>query len=110
MKKILFAALIVALCASLAWAHSPSSISITITDGAVEVVISHPVSDPIEHYIKLVTVSVNGIEVERREFTTQSQEGQAATFEIPGLRTGDKVAVTAVCSRFGNKRQDVTVP
>jgi len=109
MKKFVIAAFLAVLLLSAAYAHSPSSISIKILDGVVEVFVTHPVSDPATHYIKLIAVSLNGTEVGRQEFTTQKPDGQAASFTVPGLKSKDVVSVYAVCSRFGDKRKDLTV-
>jgi len=110
MKKFIIVLVIAAVFVPAAYAHSPSAITVKTINETVEVFISHPVSDPIEHYIRLVTISINGKEVQSREFTTQSAEGLAVTFDIPGLKSQDKVIVFAVCNRFGDKRQEVTVP
>lgn len=54
-----------------------------------------------KHYIKLITVRLNGNDIIRQTFTVQKGDQQFAMYEIPELKKGDILEVEVVCSRFG---------
>ena len=115
MKKILFAFLFI-LTVSIIFAHSPSQITLSydtktsmLTINVIHPISGTKVSDPKKHYIKDITVSVNGKEViiESIKFQ-QSDKGEKCSFLL-NVKKNDKVSVKAVCSISGTKIAQITI-
>ncbi|MCL2334771.1 MAG: hypothetical protein FWC57_01755 [Endomicrobia bacterium] len=96
--------------AQTAFAHPPSKIEITPKGETLAVTVTHNVKDPTKHYIKEVVVTVNGKEAADKKETRQTHtKTQTASFDIPGLKSGDKVSVKATCNLYGSKTVEITV-
>jgi hypothetical protein len=93
---------LVVLVAGPAYCHPPKDIAITITGENLDVVVSHPVADQADHYIKSIQVSLNNTLLIKQTFFQQTGDKQIARYCIPGLKSADRVAVQADCSRFGS--------
>jgi hypothetical protein len=85
-------------------AHPPSAVSVSYNQLTAEltVSISHPVENQPGHYIKEVTVTVNGNVVNDSVYTGQPGTDPFTYTFSPELREGDIVRATAVCSQFGS--------
>jgi desulfoferrodoxin (superoxide reductase-like protein) len=85
-------------------AHPPSDMSVTYLELSKElrVTITHAVPNPGEHYIKEVTVSMNGKVVNDSRYTSQPAP-DTFTYTYP-IETGttDEIKVTATCSLAGS--------
>ncbi|HUV06272.1 MAG TPA: hypothetical protein VMX75_01005 [Spirochaetia bacterium] len=67
-------------------------------------------TDPTKHFVKQVTVSVNGKQVLVQYLDSQeSPTTEVAIYKL-SLKSGDKVSVDAVCSLRGNITKALTVP
>ncbi|MCX7926724.1 MAG: hypothetical protein N2606_01075 [Candidatus Omnitrophica bacterium] len=95
---------------NISFAHSPSSISATVNEGTVDVVVEHSVANPSNHYVKLILIKVNQEEVGKKEFSSQeSNDTQTASFEISGLKPADEIEISAFCSRIGSITKTIVV-
>lgn len=105
MKKTFFAAAIVLAFAVAVSAHLPSDIIITfdLSKSTVYANIMHDSKEISKHFIKQIVVLVNGKSMITQLAVTQTDsEKQSVSYVIPGLKTGDKVAIDADCSIFGD--------
>ena len=110
MKHIFIAIAIVTIFAGSAFAHPPSDITELISGTKVNVMVKHTVSDPKKHFINHILITVNGKNTSEKKFIDQTDnEKQAAPFDIPTLKKGDKVSVEATCSRSGERKKEFTV-
>lgn len=90
------------------YAHPPEKISLEFNKEThiLKVVMQHPVEDAGKHIVNKITVKMNGNEAVTQKFTVQlNKEKQEAVFLIPGLKSGDKIEVTATCNVFGKKKE-----
>ena len=95
------------------FAHPPSDIIITfdLEKSLVKVDIMHDTRDMAKHYIKQIEVLLNGKSIIKQQAATQtSAEKQSVVYIIPGLKAGDKVAIDADCSIFGDLTREAVVP
>jgi hypothetical protein len=85
-------------------AHPPSDMSLSYNELSKElrVTITHTVPNPGEHYVKEVTVSINGKVVNDSRYTSQPAP-DTFTYTYP-VETGttDEIKVTATCSLAGS--------
>lgn len=101
-------AVVILAWASAACAHPPSGIDGKIGGGKADITVRHGVADPAAHYIKRITLSANGATVAERAFTSQTDgTKQAASFDVPSVRKGDTITVSAECNRAGTAKKDV---
>ena len=112
MKKIAVLAALVLGFSLTVFAHPPTDIIITfdLQKSAVYAEIVHASKDIVKHYIAQIIVLVNGKEMIKQKAATQtSKDGQSVMFTIPGLKPGDKVAIDADCSIFGDLTKEAVV-
>ena len=65
---------------------------------------------PTEHFIKEITVMVNGKKIETKKFKMQdSNSGQMTAFIVTPLKKGDKITVDTKCSIKGFLRDELIV-
>jgi hypothetical protein len=94
------------------FAHPPTDIIITfdLEKSLVKVDVMHASKDIVKHFIKQIEVLLNGKSILKQQFTTQtSNEKQSVVYVIPGLKPGDKVAIDADCSIFGDLTKEALV-
>ena len=114
MKRSCLAAAVFAclLLVGTALATPPDSIAVSIDSSSIVTVgIHHPVksTDP-GHFIKTITVSLNGKTVIVQSLLSQTDlSWQRTSYLIRDAKKGDKLAVTAVCSYFGQLSKTITV-
>lgn len=76
----------------------------------LEVKMKHPTIEPREHYIRTITVSVNGAEAQIFHYTFQKLASEFDA-DIPlSLNSGDKVVVKATCRLGGSAEAELTIP
>jgi hypothetical protein len=112
MKKTGIVMFMVLAFAAAAAAHPPSDIIITfdLAKSAVMANIAHDTKDTGKHYIGQIIVMVNGKEMIKQKAETQTNnDGQNVMYVIPGLKTGDKVAIAADCSVFGGLTKETVI-
>jgi len=109
-KRVFFMSVVMSLAIiSYAYPNSPSDIKITLNARTVGIKVLHPVSDPSRHYVKTIVTKVNGAEAFRDEFKSQTGDHQELTREIPALKKGDILAITAYCSLYGDLTKEAAV-
>ncbi len=112
MKRIIPATVFVLAFCFAAFSHPPTDIIITFDLGksAVYVDIKHGSKHIDKHYINQIIVLVNGKEMIRQKAITQTgNDGQRVMYVIPGLKAGDRVAIAADCSVFGDMKKETVV-
>jgi desulfoferrodoxin (superoxide reductase-like protein) len=91
------------------FSHPPDAVNVAISANTVVITVDHPVQNPMEHYIKMITVTLNGEEKIRQIFTLQKGNQQYVMYVLPELRKGDKVEVEATCNKFGTLKVEEQV-
>ncbi len=94
------------------FAHSPSGISMEydLTEKTVKVNVAHTSKDITKHFVDEIILSVNGVKKVIQETTVQTDDkSQQLLYIIPELKSGDKITVKAVCSKFGDLSKDLKV-
>jgi len=93
-----------------AFAHPPSKIEAETKGETLTVTVMHDVKNPLKHYIKEIVVKVNGKEAVDKKYTGQvDNDKHLGVFEISGLKSGDKLSITATCNMYGSKTLETTV-
>ncbi len=115
MRKVIIT-LIFVLIASFIFAHAPSEITLNydantkmLSINVVHMIKSTQIPDPMKHFIKEITVTVNGkdVIVENIAFQ-QSDNGEKASLLL-NVNANDKVSVKAVCSVSGIKISEIII-
>lgn len=110
MRIIALSIVITALMVPAVYAHAPSNVDVSITDdGKVQVLVTHAVGNPKQHYIYKIEVSVNGEKILEKEYTEQIGNQQVDTFKIPGLEKDDKIEAHAYCNKGGDRKGEMTI-
>jgi len=94
------------------YAHPPSKIDAAYSPETkiLSVVVTHPVNDRRKHFIKRVDVSLNGEQIEKKEFKTQTDNAtQMVSFTIAGARSDDVITVEAQCNISGKLTETIEV-
>jgi hypothetical protein len=116
MKKILFILILTIVFSSFIFPHAASQVNLKYDKrtNMLTINIIHPisgtkVSDPKKHYIKEITVSVNGkaVILEAIKYQ-QSDKGEISSFLL-NVKRNDKVSVKTVCSISGTKIEQITI-
>jgi hypothetical protein len=93
-----------------AYAHPPQEITATFNKGKMEIVVVHPVSGQIGHYIKTIIVRQGENILAQDDFSSQEGQTQNASYTLVGLKSADRITVEAQCSLFGSKQIEIAVP
>lgn len=105
MKKILaMSVLFLFMSGSFALAHPPADIIVNYNSNnkILSVGIAHTVENPQKHFIRLITIKVNGKDWITQNFSNQiNADTQAASYAVVDLKKGDLVEVTAYCNKKG---------
>ncbi|MBN1794496.1 MAG: hypothetical protein JW844_05975 [Candidatus Omnitrophica bacterium] len=102
----------IVLAAGIACAHPPTDITLTFNSETkiLEVVITHPVSNPASHYVGKVDVSLNGRETLTQEISRQDNPTtQTVVYRIPDAKSGDIITLEAHCNLSGALARDIKV-
>jgi len=115
MKYSIFSGFILSLIliASIAQATPPDSIKINLdSSSTLSIMVFHPVKkNPSEHYIKEVLVKLNGAEIIKQDFQSQTDtKRQDVEYTLIDAKPGDKITVTAYCSLYGEMTQMLASP
>ena len=110
MKKnfIIFLGLFSIVLNSLAFAHSPADIvfNYDAKTKILSVGVVHTVEDVQKHFIKEITIKVNGKEWIVQEFASQATvDVQAVSYAQVDLKKGDVIEVLAVCNKSGQLKK-----
>ena len=94
------------------YAHPPSDIKITYDTRSKELhaVIMHNTANVLSHYIKRVTVALNGKAVLTQTFSLQGNDvSQDVAYIVPDAKSGDKLSVEGECNISGTLKKEITV-
>ena len=94
------------------YAHPPSDILITYDTAikTLKAVITHQVSNPQNHFINKVDVSLNGQEIIEHKLSRQDNNiDQAVSYLIPDAEAGDTISVEAYCNISGTLKREIEV-
>jgi hypothetical protein len=109
-KSLILLAAFVLFFSTNGFCHNPAGIKVTFKEKTMDVVVSHPVSDPATHYVKKIEVKLNGGGTAEKVFTSQTDDmAQRTTFDIAGFKKGDVLELTAYCIRGGDVTERVTI-
>lgn len=106
MKKGILITVILLLLPLIIKADPPKKINIscTVENKTLIIDVFHPVQNVEKHYIDLISISINGKEVKKINFSRQSdKKGEKAELTIPEITSGCKITVRASCNEFGSK-------
>ena len=109
---VLFSAIAaLALLTGTAWANPPTAMAISYDQGTsdLSVSITHPAGGISGHYIKEVTLTVNGNVVNDSIYTSQPADEFTYTYPLL-LKPGDVVVATATCSIAGTGSRTFIMP
>lgn len=92
-------------------AHPPDSLKLSVdTTGTLLVKVYHPVKDQVKHYINQVLVELNGKEIIKQTFNSQTDKtAQELIYKIIDAKANDKITVTAYCNITGKKKDTLTL-
>ena len=92
-------------------AHSPSDMSLSYDESTAQLHVSgtHEVSDPSTHYVYIMSLKINGVVFNTREFANQSGNSFTYTFYNVEAVEGDVLEVTAYCNQGGSITRELTV-
>lgn len=112
MKKIILTVLMLAILPLFLMADPPKKVTITYDkdNSTVKVVVFHPVNDVTTHYVKKITIKVDGKEV--KTFTETKQDNnktQTREVVLKGIKPGSAIEAVAECSIMGSKKGKLTV-
>ncbi len=94
-----------------AQAHSPKDVTLTYNSGSrtLSVTVTHTVSDPQKHYVKMITITKNSEPAATHEYTSQP-EPSPFTYTYPmEAKAGDTLKVKASCSYFGSETGELSI-
>ncbi len=113
MKRMIFAAIVITLLAAqTVSAHPPSNIQLSYDKytKTLKIKISHAVTDPRSHYIKDVTVAINGdIALTHTLKMQDTDTSQFLQYSLPDAKSRDRIRVQAHCSSFGKRLKEMTI-
>jgi len=111
MKKILFAAGFILMTAGIASSHPPTDLVLKYDQKAkvLEVRMRHVTEDIREHYVRTITVSVNGQEPKGYRYTHQQYPSYVDVFLPVEAKPGDMIHVQANCLKGGSIEGDLKI-
>ena len=96
----------------IAFSNPPRKVILSYEKESGNLIVSavHPVKDVNDHFIITVAAKVNSEDAITLNYTTQSSnESQDVKIEMPDLKSGDVVEVTATCNKWGSKSESITI-
>jgi len=106
MKKSILITVILIFLPFLIKADPPKKIDLVCTTESktLQIDVFHPVNNVEKHFIDVITISINGKEVKKINFSRQSdKKGEKTEVIIPEITSGCKITVRASCNEFGSK-------
>lgn len=96
---------------SSAAAHPPSNVSLSYDqdNSTLNVTITHTVSDPAKHYIKMVELFKNGQMILSEDYTSQPTLATFTQSYQLNATAGDVIAAKATCVISGSRSAEITV-
>jgi len=72
--------------------------------------IAHDVKNPKTHFIKFVSIQLNGKELLQQNFLSQTnKDAQAISYMVVDLKKGDVLDILAVCNMSGELKKTVKI-
>ena len=108
MVKALFCALLLTVLCVPAFAHPAEKVLLKweADTETLDVLATHPVSNPARHFIASIVVTVNGAKAAEKTYTAQTDTaGTHERFALPGIATGSAIEVTTRCNVSGTLKQ-----
>ena len=112
MKKILFACAALFLFTSVLKADPPKKITLVYSAETkkLSIEVYHPVQKVEDHFIDMISISVDGKEVKVLKPLKQTNEkSELDVVLLPEIKAGSLVKVKARCNRFGTKSTDLKI-
>lgn len=112
MKKVLVVLLALISVSAVSFANPPKKLTLTYNEESHKLKVDalHPVKDVTDHYIYLISISVNGKEVKLLKPEKQSsQTDEIIEVKVPEIVKGCVVTVKASCNKFGSKTKKMTI-
>lgn len=108
---VILCMLFVAMPCALAYAHPPEKVTLSFNQetGALSVEVIHPVSNPSTHFINRIEILQNGEMIKDEEPPRQDTRMLTVVYSLPELKPGDIIKVTAFCSRFGERSEEIKI-
>lgn len=106
---LLFATLLLSLTM---FAHAPKKVELSYDEATKEltVTITHPVKSVKDHFINIVTVSINGEEIKKEIVTEQSSlEKHICVIKLQDVKSGDVITANGNCNKLGNRSGSITL-
>jgi hypothetical protein len=113
MKKLTLIAILSILAVMGLYAHPANNVKAQYDakTAILTVEYGHKVASVSEHYIFNIVVELNGKKMIEQDLAQQeSLEGGSLVYKLANLTKGDKVKVTADCSKGGKKSTTLTIP
>ncbi len=113
MKKFIVLISLILFPLSMLSAHPAGHMGVGFSGGGLKVKVVHSVRSSVEkdmkkHYIKTLTVTLNGVIVKEATFTSQNGEELQYKFSFPA-KINDKIVATATCNLGGEKSAELIV-
>ena len=112
MKKYLVACAALLVFATVVRADPPKKVNLSYQSETKKLKIEaiHPVKNVTEHYLDLISISVDGKEVKALKPKKQSSAaGENIEIVVPEIKAGSQVEVKARCNEFGSKTAKLTI-
>lgn len=93
----------------LVYAHPPTRVDISRNGSIIEIVATHRVPNPQQHYIDVIKVYLNGKTIIEQKFSLQTDNIQKAVYSIPELKSGDTIEAEAECNQYGELKQTLAI-
>ena len=86
------------------FANPAKEVNLSFKDGTLKIVVVHPVKDSTTHYIKNITIFIDGKETKVISPKKQSSlEAEIQEVSLPELKQGSTIEVKTRCNKFGDK-------
>lgn len=113
MKKIILTLLMTAIVPFMLMADPPKKVTVTYNkeNSTVKVVVFHPVAaNSTTHYVKKITIKVDGKEVKTFNETKQdNSKTDTREVVLKGIKPGSFIEAEADCSIMGSKKGKIKV-
>jgi len=112
MKKLFFALMMLVSVPLFVRADPPRKITLTYNNETkkLNIEVFHPVKDVTDHYIDMISIKVNGKEVQVIKPKKQSDaKNETVDVSVPEIAKGSEVTVKARCNKFGSKSKTITI-
>lgn len=93
-------------------ANPPKSVTLKfdLKSQDLDVNIIHQVNDITDHFIKTVTITVNGNEVVNEKYKKQKDsKGDVFRYTMENIKVGDVIKLTASCNKWGKKSKTLII-